>query len=114
MRSGVRVFSERAGSDFVSYAVRMAMTTRSRPVELAGAPWPTVPSADPIGETARLFVVNLVAAIGADSIRSVAAKCGVNHVTLQNVVAGKVWPDLATIARLEHGIGQGLWPKLGQ
>ena len=88
------------------------MMPRDRPVELAPAPWPDETATDPIAETARQFVLNLVRAIGEKSVRSVAAASGLNHVTLQNILLGKVWPDLATIARLERGTGTPLWPGM--
>jgi hypothetical protein len=90
----------------------MAMLERARPVELAGEPWPDVPSADPVVEVARQFVVNLKVAINGRSLRSVAKAVGVTHVTISRILDGRVWPDLATIARLEHGIGTPLWPGL--
>ena len=94
------------------YAEGMPMMPRDRPVELAPAPWPTEKSDDLIAETARLFVVNLSAAIGDKSVRSVAKASGLNHVTVQNILLGKVWPDLATIARLEQGTKTPLWPGM--
>lgn len=81
------------------------------PVQLAGAPWPEVPAEDPIAEVARLFVVNVKAAMDGQSIRSVATQVGIGNVTLLTVLAGKAWPDLATIARLEAGLDCELWPR---
>jgi hypothetical protein len=89
----------------------MGMQERARPVELAPAPWPDVASGDPVGESARIFAVNLRAALGVRSVRSVAADAGLSHVTLLNVLAGRVWPDLATIARLERSLGVPIYPK---
>lgn len=89
----------------------MAKDPRAQPRELAGAPWPELPSADPLGEVARQFVVNLRRAIGERSVRSVAAAAGMSHGTLLNVLNGRVWPDLYTIARLEATLQAGLWPQ---
>jgi transcriptional regulator with XRE-family HTH domain len=50
--------------------------------------------------------------IGERSIRSVATAAGVSHVTILNVLAGRAWPDLSTIARLEIALGVPLWPGL--
>ncbi|OIH92375.1 hypothetical protein BIU90_10745 [Curtobacterium sp. MCBA15_001] len=83
---------------------------RQLPVELAGAPWPEVPATDPLAEVARQFVVNVRAAMNGRSVRSVAAEVGMGNVTLLTVLAGKAWPDLATIARLEAGLDAELWP----
>ncbi len=80
-------------------------------MELAGAPWPDVPAADPLAEVARQFVLNLRDAMNGRSIRAVAAEVGMGNVTLLTVLAGKAWPDLATIARLEAGLDAELWPK---
>lgn len=87
------------------------MTTRAKPVALAPSPWPDVPSDDPVGEVARKFAINVRDAIGNRSLRSVAEASGLTHVTLLNILGGKVWPDLSTIARLENGLGVQLWPK---
>ncbi len=84
---------------------------RQSPAELAGQPWPDVPSDDPLAEVARQFVVNVRDAMGGRSVRSVAAEVGMGNVTLLTVLAGKAWPDLATIARLEAGLDAELWPR---
>ncbi|KTR23175.1 hypothetical protein NS330_03440 [Curtobacterium citreum] len=39
--------------------------------------------------------------MGDQSVRSVATQAGMSHVTLLRVLKGEVWPDLATITRLE-------------
>jgi hypothetical protein len=73
--------------------------------------WPDSVIDDPIGEVARLLAVNLRTGIADRSIRSVATACGLSHVTLLAVLEGRVWPDLATIARLERGLQTELWPR---
>lgn len=89
----------------------MGRPSRLVPAQLAGEPWPEVPANDPVAEVARLFVLNVRAAMDGQSIRSVAARVGIGNVTLLTVLAGKAWPDLATIARLEAGLGCELWPR---
>jgi hypothetical protein len=89
----------------------MPRSKRQAPVELAPTPWPEVPSDDPVGEVARRFVVNLRAAMGGRSVRAVAAAAEINHATLLGVLAGRVWPDLATIAKLERGLDAEVWPR---
>ncbi|WP_139199326.1 helix-turn-helix transcriptional regulator [Curtobacterium sp. MCBA15_013] len=89
----------------------MGRPMRALPVELAGTPWPEVPSPDQFGEIARQFVLNVRDAMAGRSLRSVAADAGIGHVTLQRVLAGQAWPDLATIARLEVGLDAALWPR---
>lgn len=44
------------------------------------------------------------------SIRSVAGEVGVDHSALSDLLAGRSWPDSATIARLEVGLDRALWP----
>ncbi len=63
-----------------------------------------------MAEVARRLVLNVRTAMDGRSIRAVAADVGVGNVTLSNVLAGKAWPDLATIARLEQGLDVDLWP----
>lgn len=87
----------------------MDKPSRKRPADLAPAPWPETPSADPVGEIARQFVVQLRQAIGTRSVRSVAAAARLDHATVVRVLAGQVWPDLSTIARLELALDTALW-----
>ncbi|WP_164088346.1 helix-turn-helix domain-containing protein [Frondihabitans sp. 762G35] len=87
----------------------MARTARQTPAELAPAPWPDVPSPDPFGEVARLFVVNLRVAMAGRSIRSVAEQTGLHNATLVRILHGESWPDLATISRLEIGLNADLY-----
>jgi lambda repressor-like predicted transcriptional regulator len=94
-----------------AYAVLMGgMKERERPFELTPGPWPETPSPDPVAELARAFSLNLTAAIGGNSLRSVSRMTGVGHNTLASILAGKVWPDFSTIARLELGLEVPLWP----
>lgn len=79
----------------------MSGSERGHPVDRAPAPWPHVASTDPLAETARHFVLRLQQAMGSRSVRSVATEAGISHVTLLRVIGGRVWPDLATITRLE-------------
>jgi hypothetical protein len=51
--------------------------------------------------------------IGDRSIRSVADDAGLSHGTLDAIVAGRVWPDLATIGKLELSTGAVLHSHLG-
>jgi DNA-binding phage protein len=87
----------------------MPRTERALPLEGAPAPWPDVPSDDQLTEIARQFVVRLRAAIGERSVRSVAARAGLSHVTVLKVLAGRAWPDLATIGRLELALNADLY-----
>lgn len=87
----------------------MIRSERVRPRDLTTS-WPDVAANDMAGEVARRFAVNVRAAIGTKSIRAVAASSGVHHATVLRVLEGQTWPDFETIARLEWGLGQKLWP----
>jgi lambda repressor-like predicted transcriptional regulator len=100
----------RAAPSSPSYDDAMGRTPRERPAELADEPWPDVASSDALAEVARQFVVRLRASMGNRSVRSICVQAGLHHQTLLNVLAGRVWPDLATIARLEMALDADLWP----
>jgi hypothetical protein len=63
-----------------------------------------------VGEVARQFTLNLREAIGTQSIRGAAAAADVNHSTLLGILEGRTWPDLETIAKIEHGLSADVWP----
>jgi len=67
-------------------------------------------SEDPVGEVARRFAENLRIAIGEQSVRAVAQKSEVAHVTILAILDGRVWPDMFTISKLERGLDVDLWP----
>lgn len=82
----------------------MSDSKRARPAELTKS-WPDSASSDAAGEVARLMVLNLRAAMGATSIRGVARAAGLNEATVRKVLAGEVWPDVRSVARLEEALG---------
>ncbi|MFD7107047.1 helix-turn-helix domain-containing protein [Streptomyces celluloflavus] len=43
-------------------------------------------------------------------LRRVAALTGVNRQAVANLLCGDSWPDVATLSRLEDGLGVGLYP----
>ena len=43
------------------------------------------------------------------SVRAAARLAGASHQALFNAVHGNTWSDLATLARIEHGLGIDLW-----
>ncbi|MEV7761976.1 helix-turn-helix transcriptional regulator [Curtobacterium flaccumfaciens] len=90
----------------------MARTARTLPVENAPAPWPEVASEDKLTEIARAFVLRLKVALGDESIRAVAARAGMSHVTVLKILGGRAWPDLATIARLELALDTDLYSSV--
>lgn len=75
------------------------------------SPWPYGEAADHAGEVARTFALNLREAVGNRTLRTVAIECDVNHETVRAILEGRVWPDMRTIAHLEHGLRVSLWPQ---
>ncbi|MFI6940379.1 multiprotein-bridging factor 1 family protein [Streptomyces sp. NPDC050418] len=45
------------------------------------------------------------------SANTLAKKSRVNRQVIAHVLAGKAWPDLMTVARLENALGVMLWPR---
>jgi lambda repressor-like predicted transcriptional regulator len=88
----------------------MPRTSRLRPNELV-SPWPHGETSDPAAAVAAIFVSELRNTIEGQSVRAVAAHCGVNHQTLRSILAGEVWPDMRTIALLEFGLKKAFWPR---
>lgn len=67
-------------------------------------------SDDPIGEIARLLALNIRSAMGSRSVLEVSKMTGVDDMTIHTVLNGRGWPDIATLAKLERGLGADLWP----
>jgi len=82
---------------------------RPRPRDLV-ARWPEVASEDVAAEVARRIALSLTDAMGARSLREISDITGVDHTTIADVLRGNRWSDIATIARLEGGLGVALWP----
>ena len=87
----------------------MSRPARSAPRERSEK-WPDVASLDPAGEVARQFALNVREAIGDRTLRAAGEATGVDHSTIQAILAGNAWPDLETIAKLEIGLDADLWP----
>jgi len=85
-----------------------------RPVRAAprthSSDWPDVACDDSVAEVARLLAVAVRDALGTRSLREAGRLTGVDHTTIGDVIAGRVWADVATLARLEAGLGADLWP----
>ncbi|NRQ38877.1 helix-turn-helix transcriptional regulator [Nonomuraea sp. NN258] len=88
------------------------------PRDLADNPqaWPEADlsghvAADAVQHVAR----RLSAAIDAQriSLRALATASGVNRQAIADLLAGRSWPDVATVARLGHAVGRPLWPAPG-
>ncbi|MGN7222402.1 helix-turn-helix domain-containing protein [Curtobacterium flaccumfaciens] len=85
-------------------------STHRAPVDLSPAGWPHVQASDPFAEVDRLFVLRVRAAMGKETARSLAERAELSHGTVNNLLAGKAWPTLQTIARLERALASDLWP----
>lgn len=83
---------------------------RRAPVDLSPTGWPQEAASDPIAEVDRRFILRVRAAMGQETARSLAERAGISHGTLNNLLAGKAWPTLSTIARLERALATDLWP----
>lgn len=47
------------------------------------------------------------------SVAELSRRSGVSRLTIANVLAGRVWPDLLTVASLELALERDLWPGRG-
>ncbi|WP_229897893.1 helix-turn-helix domain-containing protein [Streptomyces finlayi] len=94
-------------------------TARSRaPRELARNPqdWPDAVLDDVAAAVVQTIARRLAAALNARgwSRRTAANQLGINRQTIGDVLDGRTWPDVATIARLEAGLNTPLWPPLAR
>lgn len=85
------------------------------PRELADDPnaWPNADLSGRVAaETVQHIARHLAAAIDAQhlSLRQLAAASEVNRQAIADLLAGRSWPDVATVARLGHAVGKSLWP----
>jgi transcriptional regulator with XRE-family HTH domain len=91
------------------------MNRRTPPRELAADPetWPDChlddPGAAAVQEVARTLAT-VIAGRGL-SLRAVADASGVNRQAVADLINGRSWPDVATVARLAGGLGARLWPR---
>ncbi|MGA4841383.1 helix-turn-helix domain-containing protein [Streptomyces sp. G45] len=93
------------------------MKRRTPPRELADDPeaWPHARLSDPGGAVVQLIARALEGALAAQkrSLRQVAAGSGVNRQAIADLLAGRCWPDIATVARLENFLAVPLYPSSG-
>lgn len=88
----------------------MSRVSRPTPADLTPG-WPELASSDHPAETARLLAVNLKRALGGRSVRSAVEGTGVDEATVRRILAGAIWPDLRSIARLELALNAPLYPR---
>jgi len=85
------------------------------PRQLTGNPeaWPEQSSPDPAVEAVRRIASALTQALADQglSLRTAAAGSGVNRQAIADLLAGRSWPDVATVARLGAFTGESLWPR---
>lgn len=84
---------------------------------VADGTWPhaaLVPDAPVSAHYAQALARNLERALASSgqSLRTLAEATGINHTTIGRVLAGKVLPDVGTLARLEAALGFQIWPGL--
>ncbi|MER6773954.1 helix-turn-helix transcriptional regulator [Streptomyces bacillaris] len=75
---------------------------------------PEQPSTDVAAEAVR-HIARKVTRVLDDrglSLRATAAGSGVNRQAVADLLAGRSWPDVATVARLAHFTGVHLWPDI--
>lgn len=72
--------------------------------------WPDGVTDDPAARVAGAFASRLRTAAAGRSYRQLEAVTGVDHTAIAKTLTGATWPDLATIAKLEHGLDTDLWP----
>jgi hypothetical protein len=92
-----------------SYSCGVPRPARPAPKSFS-ADWPEVPCEDQTAEVARRLVLRLKDVLGGRSLRSLKGATGVDHTTVSVILSGQVWPDIATLARLEAGLDADLWP----
>ncbi|MFE0135300.1 helix-turn-helix transcriptional regulator [Streptomyces sp. NPDC059037] len=92
---------------------------RSRaPRELTRDPeaWPDAVVDDIAAAVVQTIARRMAAALSERGLsrRGAADLLGINRQTIGDVLDGRTWPDVATIARLEAGLNTPLWPPLAR
>ncbi|MEV4889913.1 helix-turn-helix transcriptional regulator [Nonomuraea sp. NPDC055795] len=85
------------------------------PRDLAEDPqdWPHADlSAHPAAAVVQAIAATLLQEMASRKVsrRGLAVLTGVNRQSINTLIAGSSWPDVATIAGLEIGLGVRLWP----
>ncbi|WP_405772002.1 helix-turn-helix domain-containing protein [Streptomyces sp. NBC_01538] len=92
------------------------MARRTPPRELARDPetWPHAQLTDPGAVAVQHIARVLTAAMEGRrfSLRGLADASGVNRQAIADLLAGRSWPDVATVARLGDALGTLLWPQM--
>ncbi|KOU52181.1 hypothetical protein ADK55_16980 [Streptomyces sp. WM4235] len=90
------------------------LARKTAPRDLARDPesWPHSVIDDAAAEVVQAIARALTAALEGDkrSLRQHAAGSGVNRQAIADLLAGRCWPDVATVARLENFLATPLYP----
>lgn len=93
------------------------MNRRRPPRELARDPeaWPHAQLTDPGAVAVQAIARTLTSILETQkrSLRQTAAGAGVNRQAIADLLAGRCWPDVATVARLENFLAVPLYPTCG-
>jgi hypothetical protein len=80
---------------------------------VAGGRWPTGRTAAgaPDGvRYAKAITKNLKRAMDGRSVAGLAADADLHRSTLYDILSGRTWPDLVSLAKLETALETRLWP----
>lgn len=83
------------------------------PRELVDGPWPDGNAAAdaPVAvHYAQEIAVRLSVALEGKSVKAVAEDAGLARSTVYDIVGGKSWADIVSLAQLEVVLGVRLWP----
>ena len=78
-----------------------------------GGLWPRAALTDHHGaKVAQALALALASALESTgwSVAKLSRHSGVSRLTIANVLEGRVWPDLLTVASLEKALDRDLWP----
>ncbi|MEV6500013.1 helix-turn-helix transcriptional regulator [Streptomyces prunicolor] len=91
------------------------MVRQTPPRELARDPesWPHAELTDPGAAVVQAIARTLANALKTQkrSLRRTATGAGVNRQAIADLLAGRCWPDVATVARLENFLAVPLYPS---
>ena len=80
---------------------------------LADGVWPDgelVADAPPAARYVAHIARQLRAALEGHTLSELSRRADVNRSTIQDLLAGRFWPDVVTLAKLEQALGATLWP----
>lgn len=83
------------------------------PADYCSGEFPAAPlneAAPGVASYAVRVARNLQAALSDRSVAAVCREAGLARTTVQDLLAGRTWPDLVTLAKLEIALGVVLWP----